>query len=85
MAGALHGPGGGKFVDLGTAYLERALRRMREDDDAGAVADLRSALRHMLCVGADPAQTKHLAAVIAGAERAARAAQPAGLRPGAVS
>ena len=55
-------------IDLGLACLERAVRRMQEQDHAAAVADLRAALRYMQHNGTDPVQAQHLAAIIADAE-----------------
>ena len=55
-------------IDLGSACLERAIRRMQEQNHAAAVADLRAALRYMQHSGADPVQAQHLASIIADAE-----------------
>ena len=57
------------FIDLGTACLERAVKRLRERNHAEAVANLRAALRYMRRSGADPVQTQHLASIIELAER----------------
>ena len=55
-------------IDLSSACLERAIRRMQEQNHAAAVADLRAALRYMQHSGADPLQAQHLASIIADAE-----------------
>ena len=52
------------LVDLGEIRLERAITRLRQQDYAGALDDLRAALVHMHGSGADPEQVEHLAAVI---------------------
>ncbi len=56
-------------IDLGLACLERAVRRMQEQDHAAAVADLRAALRYMQHNGTDPVQAQHLASIIMDAEQ----------------
>lgn len=56
-------------IDLGLACLERAVRRMQEQNHAAAVADLRAALRYMQHNGTDPVQAQHLASIIADAEQ----------------
>ena len=61
----------GKLLDLGTLRLERAVKRLQEQDHEGAMEDLRAALRQMRQVGADPRSLQHLAAVIEDAERRA--------------
>ncbi len=61
----------GQLLDLGVLRLERAVKRLRTDDPEGALADLRLALRHMQCVGADPLSVRHLSAIISDAERGA--------------
>ena len=61
----------GKLLDLGTLRLERAVKRLREQDHEGAMEDLRAALRHMRWAGADPLSIQHLASIIADAERRA--------------
>ncbi len=58
-----------KLLDLGTLRLERAVKRLHEQDHEGAMEDLRAALRHMREAGADPLSVQHLAAVIKAAER----------------
>ena len=56
-------------IDLGGACLERAIRRMQEQNHAAAVADLRAALRYMQHNGTDPVQAQHLASIIMDAEQ----------------
>lgn len=56
-------------VDLATLCLERAVRRLRDENHEAAVADLRAALRYMQHGGADPVQVQHLASIIADAEQ----------------
>ncbi len=56
-------------VDLSVACLERAVRRLQDENREGAMADLRAALRYMRHAGADPAQAQHLASIIADAEQ----------------
>jgi predicted negative regulator of RcsB-dependent stress response len=56
-------------IDLGVACLERAIRRMQEQNHAAAVADLRAALRYMQHNGSDPLQAQHLASIITDAEQ----------------
>ncbi len=55
--------------DLGALRLERAVRRLQEQDHEGAMEDLRAALHHMRWAGADPLLIQHLASIIADAER----------------
>ncbi len=64
-------PPSGQLLDLGVLRLERAVKRLRADDLAGALADLRIALQHMQRAGADPLSIQHLSAIINDAERAA--------------
>jgi hypothetical protein len=61
----------GQLLDLGVLRLERAIRRLQAADRAGALADLRVALRHMQRAGADPLSVHHLSAIIHETERAA--------------
>ena len=53
-----------QLVDLGAIRLERAITRLRQQDYAGALDDMRAALVHMYGSGADPEQVEYLAAVI---------------------
>ena len=61
----------GSLLDLGTLRLERAVKRFREHDHRGALADLHVALHHMHKAGADPLTVEHLTAIIVEAERKA--------------
>ena len=58
-----------QLLDLGALRLERALKLLRERDHDGALADLRSALRHMQDAKADALQAQNLAAIIGTVER----------------
>ncbi len=58
-----------QLLDLGALRLERALKRLREQDRAGALDDLRSALRHAQEAKAVPIQAQHLAAIFGTIER----------------
>ena len=59
----------GQLLDLGVLRLERAVKRLRADDLAAALADLRLALSHMQRAGADPLSVEHLSTIITDAER----------------
>jgi hypothetical protein len=61
----------GQLLDLRVLRLERAIRRLQAADRAGALADLRVALRHMQRAGAYPLSVHHLSAIIHETERAA--------------
>ena len=61
----------GRLLDLGTLRLERAVKRLREQDHRGALDDLYGALHHMHKAGADAPTVQHLTAIIAEAERKA--------------
>lgn len=58
-----------QLLDLGALRLERAVQRLRERNHDGALADLRSALRHMQDAKADAFQTQNLAIIIGKVER----------------
>jgi hypothetical protein len=64
----MHGVLSSIVVDLGTARLERALRRLHEQNHTGAMADLRAALRYLRHAGADHIQIRHLIEIIKAAE-----------------
>ncbi len=64
-------PASGQLLDLGVLRLERASKRLRADDLAGALADLRIALQHMRRAGTDHLLVQHLCAIINDVERAA--------------
>ena len=53
-----------RLFSLGARRLERAIKRLRKQDHAGALDDLRAALVHMYGSGEDPAQVRHLEAII---------------------
>ncbi len=59
----------GELLDLGTLRLQRAAKRLQQEDHAGAIDDLRAALQHMCRAGADPLEVEHLTAIITAAER----------------
>ncbi len=59
----------GQLLDLGALRLERAVQRLKVDDLSGALADLRLALWHMQCAGADPLSIQHLSGIIHDAEQ----------------
>ncbi len=62
---------GVRLLDLGALRLQRAVLRLQQQDRAGALDDLRLALRHMHEAKADPVQARHLAAIIGTIERQA--------------
>jgi hypothetical protein len=61
----------GELLDLGTLRLQRAAKRLLQEDHAGAMDDLRAALQHLRRAGADPLEVEHLTSIIAAAERQA--------------
>jgi hypothetical protein len=60
-----------QLLDLGALRLERAVLRLRDQNQDGALEDLRLALQHAQEAKADPVQVQHLAAIIGMIERQA--------------
>ncbi len=60
-----------ELIDFGTLRLQRAAKRLQQQDHAGAVEDLRAALQHTRGAGADPLEVEHLTSIIAATERQA--------------
>ncbi len=58
-----------RLLNLGALRLERAIERLRKQDRAGALDDLRAALVHMHGAGEDPVQVRYLEAIIETVER----------------
>ncbi len=58
-----------RLLNLGALRLERAVKRLRQQDRAGALDDLRAALVHMHGAGEDPIQVRYLEAIIETFER----------------
>ena len=52
----------GSLLDLGTLRLERAVKRLREQDHRGALDDLHVALHYMRKVEADALTVQHIIA-----------------------
>ena len=61
----------GQLIDLSTIRLERALRRLEDQNCSGAVEDLRAALQHMRRSGASVLEVEHLSAMIEAVEQQA--------------
>ena len=57
-----------RLFNLGTLRLERAVKRLREQDHRRTLDNLHVALHHMHKGGADALKVQHLTAIIAEAE-----------------
>ncbi len=65
----MHRHPAGRLFSLGALRLERAIKRLRKQDRAGALDDLRAALVYMHGAGEDPVQARYLEAIIETVER----------------
>ncbi len=58
------------LLNMYTFHLERAARRLQDQNAAGALVDLRAALQHLQASGGNRLEEQHIASIISVLERA---------------